>query len=177
MAPPQTGNEADRDQEYQRATDAAFRFLRYRGRSEAEVRNRLARRHDPEVIARVINTLREQGFLDDAEFARQWRDQRERRRPRGQGLLRQELRRLGVSQEVIREALENFDAGSNAYRAGRSLSLRLADTDYAQFRQRLWLYLQRRGFDSRTIGEAVQRLRQELSDLLDGEIDADAYKD
>ena len=172
MPPYPTGKSESPEQHYRHARDAAFRFLRYRARSEAEIRNRLGRRYDSEVIDRLITSLHEQGFLDDEAFARQWRDHRERRSPRGQGLLRQELLRLGVSQEVVREALADFDAEDNAYRAGRGLAVRLAGREKSQFRQRLWTHLQRRGFDSGTIGEAVQRLWQELADPLDGDVDS-----
>ena len=176
MTPYPTGKSENQEQQYQHARDAAFRLLRYRARSEAEIRKRLGRRFDSEVIDRLITSLKDQGFLDDAAFASQWRDHRERRSPRGQGLLRQELLRLGVSQEVVREALADFDAEDNAYRAGRGLAVRLAGSEYAQFRQRLWAHLQRRGFDSGVIGEAVQRLWQELADPLDGEVDSDGDK-
>ena len=177
MPPYPTGKSETPAQQYQHARDAAFRLLRYRARSEAEVRNRLGRRYGPEVIDQVITSLHDQGFLDDAAFASQWRDHRERRSPRGRGLLRQELLRLGVSPEVVREALADFDAEDNAYRAGRGLAVRLADGEKSQFRQRLWAHLQRRGFDSGVIGEAVQRLWEELADPLDGHVDADANEE
>ena len=160
-----------RDHLYLRAKEAALRFLAHRARSESEVRQRLSRRHGSQVIDQVITTLRQQGYLDDASFARQWRDQREKRRPRGQRALRQELLRLGVSTEVVKEALEDFDDADNAYRAGQTLASRLTESDYTQFRQRLWSHLQRRGFDSAVIGDTVRRLWRELADPLNRSID------
>ena len=165
-----------RDDAYLRAKEAALRFLAYRARSESEVRQRLNRRHGSQVIDQVITTLRQQGNLDDASFARQWRNQRERNRPRGQRALRQELLRLGVSAEVVKEALEDFDDADNAYRAGRTQASRLTESGYTQFRQRLWSYLQRRGFDSAVIGETVRRLWGELTDPLHCNEDAEANK-
>lgn len=166
------GNGRDQDGGYLRAKAAALRFLGHRGRSESEVRLRLGRRYDTRVVDRVVAVLKGQGYLDDAAFARQWRWLRERHRPRGQGLLRQELLRLGVAPETVREALADFDAGDNAYRAGRKLALRLAGIGYPQFRQSLWPHLQRRGFDSAVIAGTVRRLWQELADPLHREIDA-----
>lgn len=145
--------------------------MSYRARSEAEVRRRLARTYSPAVIEAVVDWLKSIRYLDDASFARQWRTNRERLRPRGQRALRQELFRLGVSAEVIQESLEGFDADANAYRAGQKAAQRLFGNGYPEFRQKLWAYLRRRGFDDSVISGAVTRLWQELaSDSLDGSI-------
>jgi len=164
------------DNAYLRAKEAALRFLAYRARSESEVRRRLSRRHGSQVIDQVITTLKQQGYLDDASFARQWRDQRERLRPRGQRALRQELLRLGVSAEAVKEALEDFDDGDNAYRAGQTLASRLTESGYTKFRQRLWSHLQRRGFESAVIGDTVRRLWRELADPAHCDEDAETDK-
>ena len=174
QAPSPLDGASDRNPDYLAARSAALRLLGYRGRSEAEVRRRLSPRYDSQVIDRVIAALTQQDYLDDATFARQWRSSRERRRPRGQRLLRQELLGKGVSEETIREALEDFDGPGNAYRAGHSLAMRLAREGFTQFRQRLWSLLQRRGFDGGVITETVQTLWQELADPLNSGVDAEA---
>ena len=148
---------------------AALRFLSYRPRSEAEVGRRLSRHYSPDLVHRVMATLQEQGLLDDAAFARYWRENREQHRPKGQGILRQELLRLGVPRETIGEALEGFDAPGNAYRAGTKLARRLAQSDYPQFRQRMSGYLHRRGFSRTVVRETLERLWRELPDSLHGD--------
>ncbi len=174
MTPPkESGAEADGDGTFAQAKRAALRFLAYRTRSQAEVRRRLQKRYPPEVIERVLTDLRDQRYLDDAAFARQWRQHREQNRPRGPGLLRMELLRLGVEAEVVREALAGFDATENAYRAGRTLARRLAGGEYSNFRRRLWSYLRGRGFDDAVISDVVNRLWRELTDPLDGGVDTD----
>lgn len=170
------GGAEDTDATFLPARDAALRFLGYRSRSEAEVRVRLARRHSPQVIDRVIAVLRQQGYLDDEAFARQWRSRRERLRPRGSALLRRELLQLGVSSETANEALTGFDEPRSAYRAAKGLALRLKGSSEAQFRQRLWAHLRRRGFDAAVIGDTVQLLWRELADLLHGDEDPDGQK-
>ena len=157
-----------------RAKQDALRFLAYRSRSQAEVRLRLEKRYSGRVVERVLAELRDQRYLDDASFAREWRQHREQRRPRSQGLLRRELQRLGVDPEVVRETLDGFDAAENAYRAGHPLARRLAGGDYPSFRRRLWSHLQRRGFDHAVIGDVVSRLWRELADPLNGSVDADS---
>ena len=174
--PTETGGDHARSAFYTAKQDA-LRFLAYRMRSQAEVRRRLEKRHSSQVIDRVIAELLEQRYLDDAAFAVEWRQHRERRRPRGQVLIRHELMQLGVDLEVIREALADFDAPDNAYRAGRGLAGRLADSDYPQFRQRVWSHLQRRGFDHTVIRDAVDRLWQELADPLHSGVDTEQDED
>ena len=168
-----TNGASERNNDYLAARSAALRLLGYRGRSEAEVRRRLAPRYSVQTIERVITSLTEQGYLDDAAFAAQWRSNRERRRPRGKSLLRLELRGKGIPEETIREALEDFDGLGNAYRAGQSLALRLAGEEFTKFRQRLWSILQRRGFEGSVIRETVQTLWQESSDPLNSGVDTE----
>ena len=86
--------------------------------------------------------------------------------------MRQELLRLGVDPELIREALAGFDAAEMAYRAGRSRAQRLAGIGFEEFSKKLWPYLHRRGFDQMVIQDAVNRLWQELSDPLHGGVDS-----
>ena len=156
-----------------KANQDALRFLAYRARSQAEVRRRLGKSYPSGIVDLVVAHLQEQGYLDDDAFARQWRWNREQRRPRGQGVIRQELMRLGVEPEVIREALADFDATDNAYRAGLKFAARLDRSDYNRFRQRLWPFLQRRGFDGEVIQNVISRLWQELADPLHSRVDAE----
>lgn len=161
------------DSPFNQALAVALRFLAHRSRTEAEIRRRLESAHIHDVVDQVIAWLQRQRYLDDAAFAVEWRRQRELRRPRSESLIRQELTRLGVSKEVTETALEGFDAAANAYQAAQKPAARLKGADHARFKQRLWGYLQRRGFRADIIGQTVQRLWEELSDPLDGHVDAD----
>ena len=174
--PSVTDNRPDEpsDVTFSRARTAALRFLAHRPRSEAEVRRRLESGHTGDVADRVIAWLRDQRYLDDAAFAVEWRRQRELRRPRGGGLIRRELSRLGVSREMVETALEGFDDAENAYLAAQKPAARLKDAGYARFKQRLWGHLQRRGFPSDVIGKTVQRLWDELTDPLNSRVNADS---
>ena len=165
---------ADHQELFHSAKDTAFRFLAYRSRSEAEVRRRLARRYSAQIIEKVMAFLRELNYLDDRAFASQWRNDRERHRPRGRILLRQELARFGVSTEVIDEALSGMDEEDNAYRAGQKMARRLWEKKCSpeDFRRLMRAHLERRGFAYSLLGGTVSRLWQELSaDPLDGEED------
>lgn len=165
------------DSQYTQAQAAALRFLAHRSRSEAEVRRRLESSHSEEVVSQVIHWLKDKLYLNDAKFAEAWRLQREARHPRGEVLIRQELSKLGVDRDVVDAALEGFDAEDNVYRAAQKPASRLKSAGYVRFKQRLWGYLSRRGFTADVIGKAVQRLWDELTDPLNGHIDADSQKE
>ncbi len=156
------------DAELVRAREAALLFLAHRPRSEAEVRRRPGSRFPAPLVDEVIRRLREQRLLDDAAFASQWRRDREQHRPRARGMVRQELRRLGVSPEVADGALEGFDDAVNAYRAGQRVARRLAGRD-GDFRQRMVAHLRRRGFGYTLANQTAARLWAELADPLHGD--------
>ena len=156
-----------------KAKQDALRFLSYRARTQAEVQRRLGKNYPTSVVNTVLGQLSAQGYLDDAAFARDWRRHREERRPRGQGVLRQELLRLGVDPGVIQEALAGFDANGNAYRADLAVARRLTGSDYTQFRKRVWTHLQRRSFDHSVISDVVNQLWRELADPQNCVVDAE----
>ncbi|MDQ3880970.1 MAG: recombination regulator RecX, partial [Chloroflexota bacterium] len=88
----------------------AERFLAPRPRTRAELVRRLRRANAPDgVIKAALDRLEQLGYVDDAAFARYWIEQRDAHAPRGRPLLTAELRRLGVTAEVIDQALATRD--------------------------------------------------------------------
>ncbi len=147
---------------FQRCLNAAFRYLDYRPRSEAELRERLKRRgFEGDNVEAVLVRLREQGLADDLAFAQFWKDNRETFRPRSQWLTKLELRQKGVANNIIDQVVADVDDEDSAYRAAQSRAHRLPDSDYEGFRHRLSGYLKRRGFGYRVITHTVKRLWQE----------------
>ena len=158
---------------YPTAMDAAYRFLSYRPRSEAEVRRRLSRRFPPDLVDRVIEGLRNQNYLNDEEFALRWRIHRERLHPRGRRVLQQELSRFGVDREVIDQALVGIEEEENAYRAALKLAAKLITKGCTKeaLGSKLYPYLQRRGFGYSQARDTVDRLWRELAaHPLDGQV-------
>jgi regulatory protein len=170
---------ADEDPEssYIKAKNAALRLLSYRSRSEKEVQRRLQGRFTQDAVDRTLSDLRRQGLLDDVAFAKQWREKRERFRPRGPAVIRQELQKLGVDREVIREALSGFDSSANAYQAGSKYASKLSVDNAGDFRRKLGGFLHRRGFEGDVLGQTVERIWRELLDPLDGSVDGDGQYD
>ena len=141
------------------AHEAALRLLAYRPRSEAEIRQRLARRGlPPQVVQETIARLRDQGLLSDAAFARFWVETRDQTSPRGRRLLWQELAAKGIERETIRQAIAPVAEEDAALRAAQKKARHLQGQDYPVFRRRLGDFLLRRGFPYPTVRTIVERL-------------------
>ena len=143
-----------------RATEAALVFLSYRPRSEKEVRDRLRRGgYEPDAIEHAIGRLHEWRYLDDADFARRWVENRTAHRPRGKRLLQQELRHKGIDGEIARDAIDDADLDETG--AAEALARRrlpsYAGDDPAAIRRRLGAYLARRGYGYDVIRIALDR--------------------
>jgi regulatory protein len=154
----------------------ALRFLSTRPHSEHELRTKLLRRRsskstppDPGLVDDAFERLRELSYLDDAAFARQWVE--ERGGQRGGRLLRAELRRKGVTAEVIDAALES--AGSaDPVSAARALAVkrlaRLSGTGRPRdVHDKLTRYLAGRGYDYNVIRQALAELETGTASLSD----------
>jgi regulatory protein len=111
------------------ARQICLQQLEARPRTRAELAAVLARRNvDPDVSAEVLSRFAEVGLIDDAVFAQLWVDARHR----GKGLvgraLHQELRRKGVDEPVIAEAVERLDPTAELATARALVDRRLAAT-------------------------------------------------
>ena len=147
---------------FQRCQNTAFRFLSYRPRSEAEVRQRLQRHgYDDACTEKVIAGLREQGLLDDTAFARFWIENRGAFRPRSRRMTGLELRRKGLDPDIVEQALHDIDDRESAYRAALSRIRHLFPSDYPVYRRKLGQYLGRRGFSYDVINETIQKTWKE----------------
>ena len=145
---------------------AALHYLSYRPRTVKEVERRLEGRFASPVVEKTVAYLKDLNYLDDASFCAQWIGSRERRRPRGSRALRQELRRLGVEQQLVDEALEGMDETASACNAGRKQATKLVarGSTPQEVRQKLTSFLQRRGFGYGTTKEAINLLLSELQE-------------
>jgi len=148
--------------EVERSYERALNFLSYRPRSEEEVRRNLRKKDvDEQVIEVVMGRLTRAGLVDDREFARYWVDNRARFNPRGLRGLRYELRRKGVSYDVIDEALSCFDASAAASKVAEAGARRLSREPPDDFRRKLKAYMARRGFSYQLIKPLVEEKLEE----------------
>jgi regulatory protein len=147
---------------YHRCLNAAIRYLGYRPRSEAEVRQRLQQKgFDIDCTEKTIAELKEQELIDDITFARLWKENREAFSPRSRWLNKLELRRKGLNDNIIEQVISEVNDSDSAYRAALSKARHLSSSDYQLFRHRLSDYLKRRGFGYEVINETVQKVWKE----------------
>ena len=98
---------------------AGLRYLEVRARSVHETRRRLTEAgYRPDLVDAALTRLLAIGLLDDETFARHWIESRDRARPRGELVLRRELRLRGVDGAVVDAALDARRAGEAEYRLG-----------------------------------------------------------
>lgn len=147
--------EQDKHGDFKACLSAATRFLHYRPRSEFEVRQRLQRGFDSNVIAEVLAELEKKGMVNDLAFARAWVDDRSAFSPRSQRLIRVELKQRGIASDVIEQVIGATDDFDSACRAAETRSRTWSRADYEGFRRRLGEYLKRRGFNYGIIERAV----------------------
>jgi regulatory protein len=153
-----------------RATEAALRLLANRPRSVREISDRLRRKGFEQVtIDRAIEKLEGWNYINDAEFARYWVENRAAHKPRGRRLLEQELRTKGVDREVVKEAIAEVEVDEE--RAALELaraklpSYRHDDPRIAQ--RKLAGFLQRRGFGYDVIKPVVTQLFSSIDEDLE----------
>ena len=151
--------------------EAAAVFLGVRQRSVAETRHRLLRLGYPQrLVAIVIERLTEMAYLDDAAFARDWVESRDRTRPRGESALRSELALKGVPRDVVDEVLAGRRSAAGADDPNRAaaealLARRRAaferEPDLRRRRDKAYALLARNGFDPETCREAAASFASE----------------
>ena len=163
---------------YQSCFNAAVRYLGYRPRSEAEIKQRLQRHgYDKAYAAKALSQLKAQGLVDDTAFARFWKDNRESFSPRSRRLTGLELRHKGLDSDIIEKVIGEIDDSESAYRAALSKARRLSPVDYRDFRRRLSGYLGRRGFGYDVINETVEKVwREKLETSPDNQIELKSKK-
>jgi regulatory protein len=148
--------------------DRGARYLAVRPRSRLEVRRRLLRpapgKESPsaEAVERALDRLAEFGYLNDADFAQYWTEQRDRFSPRSARAVRLELRQRGIDAETAAASATADDDEERAVTAGRKRLRALSQTDQRDFTQRMGGFLQRRGFGYSVARTAIRRLWDEV---------------
>ena len=89
--------------------ERVLEFLKYKSRSESEIRKKLfATKVNNEIIDEIINDLKRVGFINDEDFALRFCRSFINRKPAGEILLKTELRKRGISTEIIDETMEKI---------------------------------------------------------------------
>lgn len=144
------------------AYSAGLAMLARRELSEAQVRERLARKeHDPDAIEAAVARLREVRAIDDRRVALSLARTETAVRTRGRGYVMRRLQSIGIAPEVAKEAADEvFGALDESALLERALARRLRGPrarvqDQAHFR-RLLNQLVRQGFQPSAVITALK---------------------
>src|SRR5689334_2721470 len=163
-----------------RARQICLRLLTIAPKTRAQLAQAMHRSGVPDEAAEAVLTrFTDAGLIDDAAFARAWVESRHHSRGLSKRSLSAELRRHGVQNDEIRDAVDALDPEQAVDTARRQVAQKLASTrgrpPETRVRQAAGL-LARKGYPPglafRLIREAMQREGAELD-----EIDADQYLD
>ncbi len=147
---------------YEKALQKALHFIAYQPRTEKEIREKLAKNEFEEsVIEKVLAELNEKGYLNDVRFAHDWVETRSASKPRSRSFYSYELKRKGLSETAIGEALETAPEDSElAFALGCKYLNRFANLDDAQFQKKMQGVLARRAFSYEIIRQTITQLIQ-----------------
>lgn len=146
------GQEPDEDGHDVRALACTIvlRRLAMAPRTRQELAQRLAERGIPEHVSQeVLDRFTELGYVDDVAFAQGWVESRHRSKALARSVIRGELRRRGIEDEVAHEALLQISPEQEAVRAtayAKRRAERLAGVDREVALRRISSALMRRGF-------------------------------
>jgi regulatory protein len=141
-----------------RALICAYRHLGRCEHSVAELRTRLERaRTDPEIVEEALAILADQGYLDDARYARMLVADRRTVDGWGEQRIRARLIRAGIERETIEQALGDGGHAAELAAAKSQLERRwrqpLADD---RERQRAFGHLIRMGYEPEVAYDAIR---------------------
>lgn len=143
------------------AYKSGLNLLSYRKRTLLEMGQRLGKRFSKRAVDGAIRRLIKIGYLDDLQFAKDWTESRGKNKPRSGSLIRRELRKKGIENELTLLVTADVDDDSNAYSAGLKHLRVLNGLQRQKVLSRLTGYLKRRGFSTAVVLRAVKKLTLE----------------
>lgn len=148
---------------YEKLLQASFHFISYRPRSEKEIRDFLKKKLSrwktaaTATVPKVLERLREYGYLDDTKFAQWWVDQRRSFRPKGTIALTRELGMKGIQRDVIAKLLPKTNNNElfDAQKLIAKKQIQWSKLPKPEQKKKIWQYLRARGFSAQTISRIV----------------------
>lgn len=149
---------------FENLLNKSFKFLSYRPRSEKEVRDYLLRKKADDItLERIIQSLKENNFINDFDFTKWWIEQRTKFRPKAQRLIKLELLRKGIAKDLIEEILQDKTVETEtdldkAKKIAQKKLLRYKNEEPHKKYEKMVRFLASRGFNWDTIKEVVDQL-------------------
>lgn len=145
----------------------AVRYLGYRMRSEAEMRDYLRRKEIGELeIDKIIDQLFEKKFLNDQQFAKAFVSDRMNQTSKGPIVIRRELAEKGIKGKLAEEALKLYtyeEQYETALKWATKQSERRSNHSHRKKQEQLRVKLMQRGFDREIIQDVFAELQSEIN--------------
>ncbi len=146
--------------------DVALRALMRRAHSVHEMKQKLARRTDNELLVRVVMArLKENGQLDDERYAQQFTRNRTQSRKQGKFRIARDLRARGVADNQIDAAIEDAAATTDTVAMVRQRIERKIRSYRGEMDERkiasIYGSLLRAGFPSDVVRKELKNLTRE----------------
>ncbi|AXE38967.1 regulatory protein RecX [Acidipropionibacterium virtanenii] len=150
----------------------ALTRLDARARTRAELAGTLAGKQVPEEVAgRVLDRLEELGLVDDTDFAERWTTRRHESKGLSRRALAEELRRKGVDQQIVADAVAAVSDDDEVSAATRLAVARLRageGVEEQRLTRRVLGALARKGYGSEVAWTALRRAREVLGEEAEG---------
>ena len=148
--------------DFQKAKNVCLRLLKYRLRSEKELRDRLTKKKfDNITVNKAIAYFKEIGLVNDAVFAKQWI---ESRLDKGLGAVRikKELKEKGIdsltADELLKEKLKDAPEQEKVRQViEKKLKAMHRGEDLEKLKRRIFAFLVRRGFSYDLVYEEIKK--------------------
>ncbi len=146
----------------QKAKNYAFLLLKFRLRSENEIRQRLKKKKfDADIIEMTLSFLKDKGFIDDNYFAKTWIESRIKK-PLGIRRLRAELNLKGINKAIIdtqiNEIKKSYPEEDIVGGIAKDRLNKLKGIDPQKAKRRVYAYLLRRGFSPEVVIDVLNKI-------------------
>lgn len=147
---------------YEQSKDKALRLLAFRAHSEYELRDKLKRANAVEEdIDRIIEFCKEYKFLNDADFAKRKAADLKNLKKFGKNRIKSELRRVGISSDIIEDVLVDMDFEDEADKLLPLVEKKLDGDFERKSKDRCIRYFMYRGYDFYTIKNCIDTVVSE----------------
>jgi regulatory protein len=120
------------------ARQVCLRLITVEPRTRAQLAQAMQRKQIPEQVAEgILDRFTEVGLIDDQAFARAWVESRHHSRGLSRRALSTELRRRGVADDDVRDAVETLDPDQEAATARQIVDRKLRATRGQPFEARM----------------------------------------
>lgn len=145
---------------YIRGKEQALRFLRFRGRTEKEIREKLKQKGFQEnIIDEIVEFLKEYDFVNDTKLASQIVQFKQQEY--GKNRIRQELYKKGISDELIQKEISQIDEKTEyekALKLAQKKRKEIKDADKKKIYGKIGRYLIQKGYEYETVMKVLNNI-------------------